>query len=50
MEQLMLQKIIEDSHKSLVIAKRQGNFEEANELNILIAETQALLQGLENAN
>lgn len=48
MEQLC--QIIEDSNRALVIAKMEGNFVLANELNILIAEAQALLQGLENAN
>lgn len=41
--------VIEDSNKALVIAKLQGKLEEVNDLNILIAETQAL-QGLLNAN
>lgn len=48
MEQL--QQIIEEANKKLVIAKLNGDWVLMDELNMLIAETQALLKGLEDAD
>jgi hypothetical protein len=45
-----LQQIIEESNRKLVEAKAVGNHELANALQILIAEAEVSLKGLENAD